>query len=567
MECEESGLERIRREREQKAHRYREQGQLPYANDFRPTVTCAKLNALYENRSREELAACQDIFHVAGRIMAMRVMGKASFLRIQDGSGGIQIFLQQNRLGEEGYRVLKLLDVGDIVGVIGTPMRTKTDELTVCASSLRILTKSLQPLPEKWHGFTNIEQRYRKRYVDLIVNRDARDIFKNRSRIIGSIRSFLDDRDFIEVETPILMDVAGGAAAKPFLTHHNALSEDLSLRIATELHLKRLVVGGFERVYEIGRLFRNEGISTRHNPEFTSIEFYQAYANYEDLMDLTEEMMRHLVREIHGCAELVYQGNRIDFSKPFERTTIAYAVARHLGFDESASQELNEIASIKQALEIARAKTVSEEEPLRICLEELTDEEARLLIPGMSASGTDSQRLSELALEAMKSIGDSFYLLLGKSLDDAFSNNLRRRRRVALHLIYAVFENEVENSLIQPTFVTDFSVSVSPLARMRDDDSAVVDRFEFFAGGMEIANAFSELTDPIDQRERFSMQSRRRARGDEEATELDEDFIQALEVGMPPTAGEGIGIDRLIMLLQDCHSIRDVILFPKMRSK
>ena len=368
-------------------------------------------------------------------------------------------------------------------------------------------------MPEKWHGLTNIEQRYRQRYLDLIVNEEARKIFKTRSEIISEIRAFLDARDFMEVETPILMDIAGGALAKPFMTHHNALGEDLTLRIATELHLKRLVIGGFERVYEIGRLFRNEGVSTTHNPEFTTIEFYQAYATYEDLMVLTEELLRHLVA-------VIKPGLPIDFSKPFRRVSIARLVGEHIGLSESEVKKLEKTSDVSWALEIAEHRTVTLDTPKKIV-----------------------QEHGELGEDKVK------------------------QRNLALHLLYAVFEHQIEKNLMQPTFLLDFPVAVSPLARRRDGDLAVVDRFELFCGGMEIANAFSELTDPVDQRQRFENQAAQQQAGNEEAQAVDEDFLTALEVGMPPTAGQGIGIDRLVMLLTNSQSIREVILFPKMRAK
>lgn len=539
VENTESSLARIMKEREAKARQLAYLGHSPYANTFKPTTTTKEFRALYAESSRDELSQLYTLYHIAGRVMAIRNMGKVAFARIQDRDGDIQVFLQQNRLGD-GFDLLKYVDVGDVIGVVGTPMRTKTDELTIAADSIAVLTKSLRPLPEKWHGLINVEQRYRHRYLDLIVNAEARQIFRTRSKVIREIQNFLDERGFIEVETPILADIAGGATAKPFLTHHNALNENLSLRIATELHLKRLLVGGFERVYEIGRIFRNEGVSTKHNPEFTSIEFYHAYATYIDLMDLSEAMLRHVVMSVHGKLEIPYQEHTLDFGKPFRRVSVACLVAESLGLDPL---ELEAISDIKTALELAKMHAPSMEDILSICLSELTDEE---LLSWFGGKVTSFDKLSEV-------------------LQVKLADEKVRSRRLALHLLYAIFEHRVESTLTQPTFVTDYSVSVSPLARRRDGDAAMVDRFELFCAGMEVSDAFSELNDPLDQRERFMTQMRKKSRGDEEAHVLDEDFLRALEVGMPPAAGQGIGIDRLVMLLTNSASIREVILFPKMR--
>lgn len=546
MQASDVGYSRFTAERLAKADEFRAQGYNPYANGFSPTVTCAQFHQRFESSTREALAEDQTVYALAGRVMAIRTMGKASFLRIKDRSGDIQVFVQQNNVGEPNYQLLKMLDMGDIIGVTGTPMRTKTEELSVNAKEWCILTKSLRPLPEKFHGLTNVEVRYRQRYVDLIVNDHVRQLFRTRNKIIRTIQRFLDERDFIEAETPVLMDIAGGAAAKPFMTHHNALGEDLTLRIATELHLKRLVVGGFERVYEIGRLFRNEGVSTRHNPEFTTIEFYQAYATYFDLMDLSEELLRTLVMQVFGQYQFTYQGQHIDLAEPFRRVSIARLVGEFLKLSPQAIDKLETIKSVDEALRLCKGHTVTADEPIKICLKELSIQEAATIIPNPKSVNLET---------------------LGKVIDAALDAEPARRRRLALHLLYAVFEHRIEHTLIQPTFLLDFPVSVSPLARKRDSDPAVVDRFELFMGGFEIANAFSELTDPIDQRERFEAQARHKAQGDEEAQDVDEDFLRALEVGMPPTAGEGIGIDRLVMLLTDSASIREVILFPKLKSE
>ncbi len=511
--------QRMMHERLEKAAQFKELGQNPYGNSFKPSISAAEFLAKYADKSREDLMGNSDSFMLAGRIVAARTMGKAAFYRIQDAGTQLQLFMSQEALGAS-YEQLKLLDMGDFIGVTGTPMRTKTGELSLHVNGFQILTKSLRPLPEKYHGLSNVEQRYRQRYLDLIVNDPARAIFTTRSKIIREIQAFLDARGFMEVETPILSDIAGGATARPFMTHHNALDEDLSLRIATELHLKRLVVGGFERVYEIGRLFRNEGVSTRHNPEFTTIEFYQAYATYEDLMALTEELFRRLVQAVHGKLTMPYGEHELDFSKPFRRVSIARLVGEHVGLPEGKIVELEQTQDFKWALEIALGRTVTPDTPKLI----------------------------------LKEHGD-------------VSGDAVKSRNLALHLLYAVFEHEIESSLIQPTFLLDFPVAVSPLARRRDSDLAVVDRFELFCAGMEVSNAFSELNDPADQRGRFEEQAKLKAAGNHEAQEVDEDFLTALEVGMPPTAGQGIGIDRLVMLLTNSPSIREVILFPKMRAK
>jgi lysyl-tRNA synthetase class 2 len=594
-------VHRLVKQRQEKLEKIREAGLNPYANDFRPELSCAEFYGLYDDETAEALEGINKIHTVAGRVMGVRTMGKVTFVKIRDRTRDLQVFVQKNRVGDATYKHLKMIDLGDIIGVAGAPMRTKTGELSIAAEGFRVLTKAVRPLPDKFHGLQDVEQRYRQRYVDLVMNTEVREVFKTRTRIIRGIQKFLDTRDFIEVETPILGDVAGGAAARPFTTHHNALDMPLQMRIATELHLKRLVVGGLERVYEIGRLFRNEGVDTTHNPEFTTIEFYMAYATYTDLMDLTEELISSLVDEVHGSEVIKFGDRQIDFTTPWRRVPIAKLVQEHLGLDE----DLTRIDSVHKALEICKGHTVTDEEPLWLCLKELSDEEAAELIPGLKAG---SEPIAERARAALKAGGDDFYAKLGEAIDSAFraevdaENNdfldadtgdevtapnaddatpaegtprlpklmridgpYARRRRLALHLLYAVFDHEVEDTITNPTFITDFSVSASPLARRRDSDPAVVDRFELIVAGMEMANAFSELNDPADQKQRFLDQLRDRERGDGEAPEMDEDYIRALEYGMPPTAGEGIGIDRLVMLLTDNPSIREVILFPLLR--
>ena len=588
-------VHRLLKARMEKADKIRGLGLDPYANDFRPELSAHELHDRYGDKKAEELEKVTAVHTVAGRVIAMRQMGKASFLTVRDASAEIQLYVKQDRVGANTYQLLKLTDLGDIVGVAGTPMRTKTGELSLAVDGFRVLTKAIRPLPDKFHGLADVEMRYRQRYIDLAVNPDVRRTFRNRARIVGSIRRFLDERGFIEVDTPVLQDVAGGASAKPFVTHHNVLAQELFLRIAPELHLKRLVVGGLERVYEIGKNFRNEGVSTRHNPEFTSIEVYQAYANFADMMDLTEEMVGKLVDEIHGRTQLPYGEREVDFSRPWRRAPIATLVAEHLGIQK----DLRGIDSVQEALGIVVGHTATPDEPLHVCLKGLHDGEAERIVPGIKP-GTEP--VVQRAKDACKAAGDSFWSRLGQAIDqylpsttpitaddsaddssdatspggvallqdsdeprEAIDENRARRRDIALSLLYSVFDHEVERTLSNPTFITEFPVGVSPLARKRDRDPAVVDRFELIMAGMELANAFSELNDPLDQRRRFEGQLRDRERGDDEAHELDEDFCRALEIGMPPTAGLGIGIDRLVMVLTNQTSIRDVILFPQMR--
>ena len=433
---------------------------------------------------------------IAGRMMSKRVMGKASFCHVQDLQGTIQSYVARDSIGEEPYKEFKKLDVGDIIGIKGEVFRTKTGEISVHASELTLLTKSLQVLPEKFHGLTNTDLRYRQRYVDLIMNQESKDTFIKRSQIIKEIRNFLDGRGFMEVETPMLVSNAGGAAARPFETHYNALDEDVKLRISLELYLKRLIVGGLERVYEIGRVFRNEGVDTRHNPEFTLMELYQAYTDYEGMMELTESMFRYLAKTVCGSAVIEYQGTTIDMEKPFERISMVDCVTKYSGVD------FNEIS---------------------------TDEEAKKV--------ADEHHI---AYEARHKKGD---------------------------IINHFFEEYCEEHLIQPVFVMDHPIEISPLTKKKPSDPNYVERFELFIYGREMCNAYSELNDPIDQRERFAAQEEAFAAGDEEANHTDEDFLNALEIGMPPTGGIGYGIDRLVMLLTDSAAIRDVLLFPTMKSQ
>lgn len=483
-------------ERRAKLAERRTQG-IAYPNDFRRENTAEKLDELYGGKSREELEATPIAVRIAGRIMLKRVMGRASFATIQDLSGRIQVFVSNDKTGEAVHADFKRWDIGDIIGVVGTLFRTKTDELTVAVTELRLLTKSLRPLPEKFHGLTDVEQKYRSRYVDLITNEQTRFTFVARSRMIQSIRDYMIGHGFLEVETPMMHPIPGGAAAKPFKTHHNALDMELFLRIAPELYLKRLVVGGFEKVFEVNRNFRNEGLSPRHNPEFTMMEFYEAYVDYRMLMDFTEGLLRHSAREALGTEVFEYQGRTLDLSKPFARLTIAEAIHRyHPGF------------SLAQ---------LNDSEWLR-------------------------QKLSDLKAEVRPGAG------LG-----------------ALQL--QLFEETTEADLWEPTFIIDYPAEVSPLARRNDANPEITERFELFIVGREIANGFSELNDPEDQAARFMEQARAKEAGDEEAMYYDADYIRALEYGLPPTGGCGIGIDRLVMLLTDSANIRDVILFPQMRSE
>jgi lysyl-tRNA synthetase, class II len=446
--------------------------------------------------SKEELEEKAVTVTIAGRLMSKRKQGKASFAHLQDVTGRIQIYVRLDRVGEEQYEIFSTADIGDWLGVSGTVFKTNRGETSVKADTVTFLTKSLRPLPEKFHGLKDVELRYRKRYLDLIMNPEVKETFILRSRIIAAIRRYLDERGFLEVETPTMHNIAGGAAARPFITHHNALDMDLYMRIAIELHLKRLIVGGLEKVYEIGRVYRNEGISTKHNPEFTMMELYQAYADFHDIMDLTENLIAHVAQEVLGTTKITYQGHEIDLTPPWDRKSMVELIKEHVGID------------FKQ---------------------EMSDEEARRLA-----------KEHGVEIEPNMTFG---------------------------HIVNEFFEQKVEDKLIQPTFVYGHPVAISPLAKKNAEDPRFTDRFELFIVGREHANAFSELNDPIDQRQRFEAQLAERAAGNDEAHPMDEDFLEALEYGMPPTGGLGIGIDRLVMLLTDSASIRDVLLFPLMRDR
>ncbi len=467
----------------------------PYAGRFDVSASAQGLIDQYGQTSKEDLEQSRVEVIVAGRIVAMRSFGKAGFGHIQDGSGRIQFYFQKNTLGDDRYAFFKKLDIGDFMGVKGFLFRTKTNELTIDIEDFTLLSKSLRPLPEKWHGLTDVEIRYRQRYLDLIVNPDVKNVFLLRTKIVQAIRNFLNARGYLEVETPMMQTIPGGATAKPFKTHHNALDMELFLRIAPELYLKRLLVGGFERVYEINRNFRNEGISTRHNPEFTMLEFYTAYADYRDLITMTEQMISSIAQEVLGTTGVAYEGHHINLSPPWKRITYLDSL-REAGVPEEV------LADGSKAREYAKKL-------------------------GAKLTGGEP---------------------LGKVLNE-------------------IFEALVEPKLIQPTFITDYPTDISPLSKKCDDNPDYVERFELFVVGRELANAFSELNDPVDQKERFLRQVSEGEAGDEEAHQMDEDFIRALEYGMPPAAGEGIGIDRLVMLLTGASSIRDVILFPQMKKE
>ncbi len=487
---------RLIAERREKLHALKESGQA-FPNDFRPNACAEGLQGQFGELDHDALQAVEDRFSIAGRMMAKRVMGKIAFVSLKDASGSMQLVVQRDNLAEGVYQQFKQWDIGDLIGAEGVMFRTQKGELSVKVDQLRLLSKSLRPLPEKWHGLIHTETRYRRRYVDLIMNDDTRNIFRIRSKVISYIRQFMEapGREFLEVETPMMHPIPGGATARPFVTHHNALDLEMFLRVAPELYLKRLIVGGLERVYEINRNFRNEGVSTRHNPEFTMLEFYWAYADYNDLMDLTEAMLRGLAIEVTGKQVVEYQGNSIDLGADFQRYTV-----------EEAVRKFNP--------DLADADLWNRDVLSKAC--------------------------SELEIH----IGDSWGA--GK-------------------LLTGIYEATIERQLMQPTFMTAYPTEVSPLSRRNDEDPRITDRFELIVCGSEIANGFSELNDPEDQADRFRQQAAQKEAGDQEAMHFDEDYIRALEYGMPPTAGEGVGIDRLVMILTDSASIRDVLLFPYMR--
>lgn len=491
-----SRLERIVEQRLEKLKKLQSQGVNPYPNRYHRSHTTQEAVALFTAHEKEPEAVSKLEFSLAGRITASRFMGKIAFMDIRDGSGRIQLFFSRDLLGDEKYQLLHDLDIGDIIGAAGKLFRTKTGEITLQAADFSLLSKSLHPLPEKWHGLVDIEKRYRQRYLDLISNEETKPVFICRSRVINALRNFLNEQAFIEVETPVLQPMAGGALARPFVTHHHALDQDLYMRIALELYLKRLIVGGFDKVYEIGRVFRNEGISIKHNPEFTMMECYQAYADYNDMMKLVEGMVYSIARDVVGVAEITFASNLIKLEPPWQRLTLREAVKKFGDID----------------------------------FEEYTD-------------------------------ADSLRKKMGQRGIEADPKKDRGR------LIDELVSTLVEPHLIQPTFLIDYPVEMSPLAKMKPESQNLVERFEAFIGGMEIANSFTELNNPLEQEERFHHQMEERPTADEVAEVIDDDFLLALEYGMPPTGGLGVGMDRLVMLLTDKQSIRDVILFPQLKTK
>ncbi|RAL23199.1 lysine--tRNA ligase [Thermoflavimicrobium daqui] len=480
----------------EKMDELKERGIDPFGQKYLRTHSANELEELYGAVSKEELEEMQVNVSIAGRLMTKRKQGKASFAHLQDASGRIQIYVRLDRVGEEQYETFMTADLGDYLGIQGVIFKTKLGELSIRVNEVTFLSKSLRPLPEKYHGLKDVELRYRKRYLDLIMNPEVKESFVTRSRILRSIRHYLDDLGFLEVETPTMHVIAGGAAARPFITHHNALDMPLYMRVAIELHLKRLIIGGIEKVYEIGRCYRNEGVSTRHNPEFTMLELYEAYADFKDIMDLTEKLISHVCQEVCGTTKITYQGQEVDLSPGWTRKSMVELIKEHVGVDFK---------------------------------EQMTDEEAHRLA-------------KEHGVEVKETM--------------TFG-----------HIVNEFFEQKVEHLLIEPTFVYGHPLAISPLAKKNADDPRFTDRFELFIVGREHANAFTELNDPIDQRERFEAQVAEKAQGNDEAHPMDEDFLEAMEYGMPPTGGLGIGIDRLVMLFTDSPSIRDVLLFPHMREQ
>ncbi|MCI8760360.1 MAG: lysine--tRNA ligase [Clostridia bacterium] len=489
-EVEELDINHLMQIRRDKLVALQQEGKNPYEiTKFNRTHTSGEIKANYDQFEEKDVT-------VAGRIIAKRIMGKASFCTIQDSNEKIQSYVSINDLGEESYKAFKTWDIGDIIGISGFVFKTKTEEISIHAKEVTLLSKSLRPLPEKFHGLKDVDLRYRQRYVDLIMNPEVKKTFEMRSQIITEIRKILDEKGYLEVDTPMLNTISGGATAKPFMTHHNALNIDMYLRIATELNLKRLIVGGYDKVYEMGRIFRNEGMDIRHNPEFTTIELYEAYSNYHDMMDMVEELFSKCVNKVRGTTKINYQGQEIDLTPGWKKITMIDAIKEACGID------FNKINTDEEAVKLAKEKNIS--------------------IPD----------------KTKETRGD---------------------------VISLFFDEYVEKTLIQPTFIYDYPIEISPLAKKKKEDPRLTERFEIFIGGREYGNAFSELNDPIDQYERFKKQVEAREAGDEEAGMMDEDFIQALEIGMPPTGGLGIGIDRLVMLLTDSTSIRDVLLFPTMK--
>jgi lysyl-tRNA synthetase class 2 len=514
-------------------------GQAAYPNQFPASHTVPEVRAKWGETQADALEASRVTVAVAGRIMAIRAQGKAGFATLQQEGQRLQIYVRLDAVGDQGFALYKLLDLGDHIGVTGYLFRTRTGELTIHVERLTFLAKAMLALPEKFHGLADVELRYRQRYVDLFTNLDAREVFVKRAKVLRALRKFFDDRKYLEVETPMMQQIAGGAAARPFKTHHNALDQDLFLRIAPELYLKRLVVGGFDRVYEINRNFRNEGVSTQHNPEFTMLEFYQAYANYHDLMQLTEELIEFVAREVNGSALTTFNGVEIDLSR-WTRLTMREAI-REFWPEEAGAKPAMAAFESAQVLQVRLHAAMSS-------LEKAAGETARLSPERIVELKTMHEAVTAVYYDSLKGIAEGKGTPVGKS-------------------VYNLFEAVVEPFLIQPTIIYDYPTEVSPLSKAKPDDPAHVERFEFFCGGFELGNAFSELNDPVEQKKRFEDQLAQRAQGDDEAHQMDEDYVRALAYGLPPTGGEGIGIDRLVMLLTGSKSIRDVILFPLMRKQ
>jgi lysyl-tRNA synthetase class 2 len=508
-------------------------GQAAYPNQFPFTHTIPDIRARWNEATAADLEANRISVAVAGRIMAIRQQGKAGFASLQQSGARLQIYVRLDAVGEQGFALYKLLDLGDHIGVTGYLFRTRTGELTVHVERLTFLAKAMLALPEKFHGLADVELRYRQRYVDLFTNLDSREVFVKRARVLQALRRFFDGRGFLEVETPMMQQIPGGAAARPFKTHHNALDTDLYLRIAPELYLKRLVVGGLDRVYEINRNFRNEGVSTQHNPEFTMLEFYQAYANYHDLMQLTEEMMAFVAREVNGTTKVAFDGNTIDLGK-WQRLTMVDAIRQYWPAEAGARPSLTAF----HAPDIMQARL-------------------HAAVSSLEQAAGDIAKIASERLAELKTIREAVTAVYYDSTRGAPLGKT----------VYNLFEAVVEPFLIDPTIIYDYPTVVSPLSKAKPDNPDHVERFEFFAGGFELGNAFSELNDPVEQHKRFEQQLAERGRGDEEAHQMDEDYVRALAYGLPPTGGEGLGVDRLTMLLTGSKSIRDVILFPLMRKE
>jgi lysyl-tRNA synthetase class 2 len=541
--------------RKSKLEEIKKLGQAAYPNQFLASHTLPQVRAKWGEAQAESLEADRETVTVAGRIMAIRAQGKAGFATLQQGGQRLQIYVRLDAVGEQGFALYKLLDLGDHIGVSGYLFRTRTGELTIHVETLTFLAKAMLALPEKFHGLADVELRYRQRYVDLFTNLEAREVFVKRAKTLQALRKFFDDRGYLEVETPMMQQIAGGAAARPFVTHHNTMDMDLFLRIAPELYLKRLVVGGFDRVYEINRNFRNEGVSTQHNPEFTMLEFYQAYANYHDLMTLTEELISFVAKEVNGTTITNFGGVEIDLGN-WMRYSMRNAIIElwpsgisqrfiHQGIDAKPSLYQLNVATELQSLLNATVSALESE---------VADSEVYAYAAQIGSSSSDeaSSNLSkrESTLREVRAI-------LRRSISGESTGKT----------VYNLFEALIEPSLVQPTIIFDYPTEVSPLSKAKPDDPAHVERFEFFCGGFELGNAFSELNDPVEQHKRFAQQLAERAGGDDEAHQMDEDYVRALAYGLPPTGGEGIGIDRLVMLLTGSKSIRDVILFPLMRNR